>query len=209
MEQQPQTPGAPAQDSTMQASTVQGSPLPGNTAQGNAMQSNASQGYTAQGSIAESTAVEATAVPAATTLQSPAQDPVAGTASTAPAEAVAPAPAEPKRMGLYSLICLPTGGFTAFFIANAPYHWMYYAYWVSSSVATATLIISFVVLLCVCFTYCALAALIVEKIATRKLPWSRSLAISARATALLVIVLTIAFFCIEAYLFRGSLRGGY
>lgn len=205
MEQQPQNPGAPAQDSTMQASAV-----PGNTAQGNAMQSNASQGYTVQNNAAESTAVEATAAPTATAIQSPEQDPaLADTASVAPAEAVAPAPAEPKRMGLYSLICLPTGGFTAFFIANAPYHWMYYAYWVSSSVATATLIISFVVLLCVCFTYCALAALIVEKIATRKLPWSRSLAISARATALLVIVLTIAFFCIEAYLFRGSLRGGY
>lgn len=187
MEQSPQNPGAPAQDSTMQASTVQGSPLPENTAQSNA---------------AENTAVEATAAPAATALQSPAQDPAAGTVSVAPSEAVAPAPAEPKRMGLYSLICLPTGGFTAYFIANIPYLWMYYAYWESSSVATDTLIISFVVLLCVCFTYCALAALIVEKIATRKLPWGRSLAISARATALLVIVLTIAFFCIEASLFR-------
>ena len=188
MEQSPQNPGVPAQDSTMQASTVQGSPLPENTAQSNA---------------AESTTVEASAVPTATALQSPAQDPaVDGAASAAPAEAVAPAPAEPKRMGLYSLICLPTGGFTAYFIANIPYLWMYYAYWESSSVATTTLIISFVVLLCVCFTYCALAALIVEKIATRKLPWSRSLAISARATALLVIVLTIAFFCIEASLFR-------
>lgn len=193
MEQQPQNPGAPAQDSAVQ----------GNTAQGNAMQSSASQGYTAQGSIAESIAVEATAAPAATALQSPAQDPaVDGAASAAPAEAVAPAPAEPKRMGLYSLICLPTGGFTAYFIANIPYLWMYYAYWESSSVATTTLIISFVVLLCVCFTYCALAALIVEKIATRKLSWGRSLAISARATALLVIILTIAFFCIEASLFR-------
>ena len=193
MEQSPQNPGAPAQDSTVQ----------GNTAQGNAMQSSASQGYTAQGSIAESIAVEATAAPAATALQSPAQDPAAGTASVAPSEAVAPAPAEPKRMGLYSLICLPTGGFTAFFIANTPYLWMYYAYWESSSIATATLIISFVVLLCVCFTYCALAALIVEKIATRKLPWGRSLAISARATALLVIVLTIVFFCYTSYLLRG------
>lgn len=188
MEQQPQNPGAPAQ----------GSPLPENTAQ-----SNASQGYIAQGSIAESIAVEATAAPATTALQSPEHDPaLADTASAAAAEAVAPAPAEPKRMGLYSLICLPTGGFTAYFIANIPYLWMYYAYWESSSVATTTLIISFVVLLCVCFTYCALAALIVEKIATRKLPWGRSLAISARATALLVIILTIAFFCIEASLFR-------
>lgn len=188
MEQQPQNPGAPAQDSAMQASAVQGSHLPENTVQSNA---------------AESTTVEASAVPTATALQSPAQDPaVDGAASAAPAEAVAPAPAEPKRMGLYSLICLPTGGFTAYFIANIPYLWMYYAYWESSSVATTTLIISFVILLCVCFTYCALAALIVEKIATRKLPWSRSLAISARATALLVIVLTIAFFCIEASLFR-------
>lgn len=200
MEQTPQNPGAPAQDSAMQASTVQGSPLPENTAQSNAVQES-----TVQNNAAESTAVDATAAPAATTLQSPAQDPVAGTASTAPAEAVAPAPAEPKRMGLYSLICLPTGGFTAFFIANSPYLWMYYAYWESSSIATATLIISFVVLLCVCFTYCALAALIVEKFATRKLPWGRSLAISARATALLVIVLTIVFFCYTSYL----LRGGY
>ena len=203
MEQSPQNPGAPAQASTAQASAVQG-----NTAQGNAMQSNASQGYTVQGSITENIAVEATAARAATTLQSPGREPaVAGAASAVPSETVATqnAPAEPKRMGLYSLICLPTGGFTAFFIANSPYLWMYYAYWESSSVATATLIISFVVLLCVCFTYCALAALIVEKIATRKLPWGRSLAISARATALLVIVLTIVFFCYTSYL----LRGGY
>lgn len=193
MEQSPQNPGAPAQDSA-----AQGSPLPENTAQSNAVQEN-----TVQNNAAESTTVEATAVPTATALQSPAQDPaVDGAASAAPAEAVAPAPAEPKRMGLYSLICLPMGGFMAYFIANIPYLWMYYAYWESSSVATTTLIISFVVLLCVCFTYCALAALIVEKIATRKLPWGRSLAISARATALLVIVLTIAFFCIEASLLR-------
>ena len=198
MEQTPQNPGVPAQDST-----VQGSHLPGNT-----VPSNAAQGHTAQSTTAESAAVDATAVPAATPLQSPEHEPaVAGAASTVPSEAVATqnAPAEPKRMGLYSLICLPTGGFTAFFIANTPYLWMYYAYWESSSIATATLIISFVVLLCVCFTYCALAALIVEKIATRKLPWKRSLAISARATALLVIVLTIVFFCYTSYL----LRGGY
>ena len=196
MEQQPQNPGAPAQDST-----VQGSHLPGNT-----VPSNAAQGHTAQSTTAESAAVDATAVPTVTALQSPAQDPaVDGAASGAPAEAVAPAPAEPKRMGLYSLLCLPIGGFMAYFIAASPYLWMYYAYWESSSIATATLIISFVVLLCACFTYCALAALIVEKIATRKLPWKRSLAISARATALLVIVLTIVFFCYTSYL----LRGGY
>ena len=191
MEQSPQNPGAPAQDSA-----VQGNPLPENTA----------QSHTAQSNAAESTTVDATAVPTATVLQSPEHDPaVAGAASVAPSEAVAPAPAEPKRMGLYSLICLPIGGFMAYFIAASPYLWLYYAYWGSSSIATATLIISFVVLLCVCFTYCALAALIVEKIATRKLPWKRSLAISARATALLVIVLTIVFFCYTSYL----LRGGY
>lgn len=196
MEQSPQNPGVPALDSA-----VQGSPLPGNT-----VPSNAAQGHTAQSTTAESAAVDATAVPTVTALQSPEHEPaVAGAASAAATEAVAPALAEPKRMGLYSLICLPTGGFTAFFIANTPYLWMYYAYWESSSVATTTLIISFVVLLCVCFTYCALAALIVEKIATRKLPWKRSLAISARATALLVIVLTIVFFCYTSYL----LRGGY
>lgn len=198
MEQTPQNPGVPAQDSTMQASAVPGNTVP----------SNAAQGHTAQSTTAESAAVDATAVPTVTALQSPEHEPaVAGAASTVPSEAVATqnALAEPKRMGLYSLICLPTGGFTAFFIANTPYLWMYYAYWESSSIATATLIISFVVLLCVCFTYCALAALIVEKIATRKLPWKRSLAISARATALLVIVLTIVFFCYTSYL----LRGGY
>ena len=101
MEQSPQNPGVPAQ-----ASTMQGSPLPANTAQNNA---------------AESTTVETSAVPTATALQSPAQDPaVDGAASAASAEAVAPAPAEPKRMGLYSLICLPTGGFTAFFIQILP-----------------------------------------------------------------------------------------
>ena len=206
MEQQPQNPGAPAQDSAMQASAVQDSPMPENTAQSNTMQSNAAQENTVQNNAAESTAVEATAAPTAITIQSPEHDPaLADTASAAAAEAVAPAPAEPKRMGLYSLICLPMGGFMAYFIANIPYLWMYYAYWESSSIATTTLIISFVVLLCVCFTYCALAALIVEKIATRKLPWKRSLAISARATALLVIVLTIVFFCYTSYL----LRGGY
>lgn len=198
MEQQPQNPGAPAQASAVQASAVPGNTVP----------SNAAQGHTAQSTTAESAAVDATAVPTVTALQSPEHEPaVAGAASTVPSEAVATqnALAEPKRMGLYSLICLPTGGFTAFFIANTPYLWMYYAYWESSSIATATLIISFVVLLCVCFTYCALVALIVEKIATRKLPWKRSLAISARATALLVIVLTIVFFCYTSYL----LRGGY
>lgn len=198
MEQTPQNPGVPALDSA-----VQGSPLPGNT-----VPSNAAQGHTAQSTTAESAAVDATAVPTVTALQSPEHEPAAaGAASTVPSEAVATqnAPAEPKRMGLYSLICLPIGGFMAYFIAGSPYLWMYYAYWESSSIATATLIISFVVLLCVCFTYCALAALIVEKIATRKLPWKRSLAISARATALLVIVLTVVFFCYTSYL----LRGGY
>lgn len=198
MEQTPQNPGVPAQDSA-----VQGSPLPENTAQSNAVQEN-----TVQNNAAESTAVEASAVPTATALQSPEHESAAaGAASAAPSEAVAAqnAPAEPKRMGLYSLICLPIGGFMAYFIAASPYLWLYYAYWGSSSIATATLIISFVILLCVCFTYCALAALIVEKMATRKLPWKRSLAISARATALLVIVLTIVFFCYTSYL----LRGGY
>ena len=198
MEQTPQNPGVPAQDSA-----VQGSPLLGNT-----VPSNAAQGHTAQSTTVESATVEATAAPAATALQSPEHESAAaGAASMVPSEAVETqnAPAEPKRMGLYSLICLPIGGFMAYFIAGSPYLWMYYAYWESSSIATATLIISFVVLLCVCFTYCALAALIVEKIATRKLPWKRSLAISARATALLVIVLTIVFFCYTSYL----LRGGY
>lgn len=70
MEQSPQNPGAPAQDSTMQASTVQGNPLPENTAQGNAVQEN-----TVQNNAAESTTVEATAAPTVTALQSPEYDP--------------------------------------------------------------------------------------------------------------------------------------
>ena len=61
-----------------------------------------------QNNAAESTTLEATAVLTATALQSPAQDPaVDGAASATPTEAVASAPTEPKRMGLYSLICLP------------------------------------------------------------------------------------------------------
>ena len=88
MEQSPQNPGEPAQDSTMQASTVQGSPLPENTAKSNAVQEN-----TVQNNAAESTTVEATAAPAATILQSPEYNPaLADTASVAPREAVAPAP---------------------------------------------------------------------------------------------------------------------
>lgn len=115
MEQTPQNPGVPALDSA-----VQGSPLPGNT-----VPSNAAQGHTAQSTTAESAAVDATAVPTVTALQSPEHEPaVAGAASTVPSEAVATqnAPAEPKRMGLYSLICLPTGGFTAYFIGKHSLH---------------------------------------------------------------------------------------
>lgn len=74
MEQSPQNPGAPAQDSA-----AQGSPLPENTAQSNAVQEN-----TVQNNAAESTAVEASAVPTATALQSPEHDPAAaGVASAA------------------------------------------------------------------------------------------------------------------------------
>ena len=197
MEQQPQTPGAPAQDSTMQASTVQGSPLPGNTAQGNAMQSNASQGYTAQGSIAESTAVEATAVPAATTLQSPAQDPVAGTASTAPAEAVAPAPAEPKRMGLYALVCIPAAVPLGVSIGGIPLMWLYLTYTTGPN-APRLIIMTIIIWACIAFAYCALVAWITEAIATRKLPWAQSLGKCARAMALDTIIITIIIFCLTA-----------
>lgn len=119
MEQQPQNPGAPAQDSA-----VQGSHMPENTAQSNAAQEN-----TVQNNAAESTTVEATAVPAAPTIQSPEQDPaLADTASAAPAEAVAPAPAEPKRMGLYALVCIPAAVPLGASIGGIPLMWLYLTY---------------------------------------------------------------------------------
>lgn len=190
MEQQPQNPGAPAQDSAAQ----------GNTAQGNAMQSSASQGYTAQGSIAESTAVEASAVPTATVLQSPAQDPaVDGAASAASAEAVAPAPAEPKRMGLYALVCIPGAVPLGVSIGGIPLMWLYLTYTTGPN-ATRLIIMSIVIWACVAFAYCALVAWITEAIATRKLPWAQSLGKCARAMALDTIIITIIFFCLTASL---------
>lgn len=190
MEQQPQNPGAPAQDSAAQ----------GNTAQGNAMQSSASQGYTAQGSIAESTAVEASAVPTATVLQSPAQDPaVDGAASAASAEAVAPAPAEPKRMGLYALVCIPGAVPLGVSIGGIPLMWLYLTYTTGPN-ATRLIIMSIVIWACVAFAYCALVAWITEAIATRKLPWAQPLGKCARAMALDTIIITIIFFCLTASL---------
>lgn len=190
MEQQPQNPGAPAQDSAVQ----------GNTAQGNAMQSSASQGYTAQGSIAESIAVEATAAPAATALQSPAQDPaVDGAASAAPAEAVAPAPAEPKRMGLYALVCIPAAVPLGVSIGGIPLMWLYLTYTTGPD-AIRLIIMSIVIWACVAFAYCALVAWITEAIATRKLPWAQSLGKCARAMALDTIIITIIIFCLTASL---------
>lgn len=190
MEQQPQNPGAPAQDSAAQ----------GNTAQGNAMQSSASQGYTAQGSIAESTAVEASAVPTATVLQSPAQDPaVDGAASAASAEAVAPAPAEPKRMGLYALACIPGAVPLGVSIGGIPLMWLYLTYTTGPN-ATRLIIMSIVIWACVAFAYCALVAWITEAIATRKLPWAQSLGKCARAMALDTIIITIIIFCLTASL---------
>ena len=190
MEQQPQNPGAPAQDSAAQ----------GNTAQGNAMQSSASQGYTAQGSIAESTAVEASAVPTATVLQSPAQDPaVDGAASAASAEAVAPAPAEPKRMGLYALVCIPAAVPLGVSIGGIPLMWLYLTYTTGPN-ATRLIIMSIVIWACVAFAYCALVAWITEAIATRKLPWAQSLGKCARAMALDTIIITIIIFCLTASL---------
>ena len=187
MEQSPQNPCAPAQDSTMQASTVQGSPLPENTAQSNA---------------AESTAVEATAAPTATALQSPAQDPaVDGAASTSPSEAVATqnAPAEPKRMGLYALVCIPGAVPLGVSIGGIPLMWLYLTYTTGPN-ATRLIIMSIVIWACVAFAYCALVAWITEAIATRKLPWAQSLGKCARAMALDTIIITIIFFCLTASL---------
>ena len=119
MEQSPQNPGAPAQDSA-----VQGSHLPENTAQSNAVQENI-----VRNKAAESTTVEASAVPTATVLQSPEYDPaLADTASVAPIEAVAPAPAEPKRMGLYALVCIPAAVPLGVSIGGIPLMWLYLTY---------------------------------------------------------------------------------
>lgn len=183
MEQSPQNPGAPAQDSAVQ----------GNTAQGNAMQSNASQGYTAQGSIAESIAVEATAAPATTALQSPEHDPaLADTASAAAAEAVAPAPAEPKRMGLYSLICLLVAVPLGVSIGGIPLMSLYLTYTTGPN-APLLIIASIIIWVCIAFAYCALVTWITEAIATRKMPWAQSLGLCARVMALEAIIIAITF----------------
>lgn len=190
MEQQPQNPGAPAQ-----GSAAQGSPLPENTAQSNAAQEN-----TMQNNAAESTTLEASAVPTATVLQSPAQDPaLADTASVAPAEAVAPAPAEPKRMGLYSLICLLVAVPLGASIGGIPLMWLYLTYTTGPN-ATLLIIASIIIWVCIAFAYCALVAWITEAIATRKLPWAQSLGKCARAMALDTIIITIIFFCLTASL---------
>ena len=189
MEQSPQNPGAPAQDSA-----AQGSPLPENTAQSNAVQEN-----TVRNNAAESTTVEATAARAATALQSPAQDPAAGTASVAPAEAVAPAPAEPKRMGLYALVCIPAAVPLGVSIGGIPLMWLYLTYTTGPD-AIRLIIMSIVIWACVAFAYCALVAWITEAIATRKLPWAQSLGKCARAMALDTIIITIIIFCLTASL---------
>lgn len=192
MEQQPQNPGAPAQDST-----VQGSHLPGNT-----VPSNAAQGHTAQSTTAESAAVDATAVPTVTALQSPEHEPaVAGAASTVPSEAVATqnAPAEPKRMGLYALVCIPAAVPLGVSIGGIPLMWLYLTYTTGPD-AIRLIIMSIVIWACVAFAYCALVAWITEAIATRKLPWAQSLGKCARAMALDTIIITIIIFCLTASL---------
>jgi histidine--tRNA ligase len=190
MEQSPQNPGAPAQ-----GSAAQGSPLPENTAQ-----SNVAQGNTVQNNAAESTTLEASAVPTATALQSPEYDPaLADTASVAPAEAVAPAPAEPKRMGLYSLICLLVAVPLGVSIGGIPLMSLYLTYTTGPN-ATLLIIASIIIWVCIAFAYCALVAWITEAIATRKLPWAQSLGKCARAMALDTIIITIIFFCLTASL---------
>ncbi len=202
MEQSPQNPGAPAQDSAVQGSplpenTVQGSPLPGNT-----VPSNAAQGHTTQSTTVESAAVEATAAPTATALQSPEHDPaLTDTASAGPAEAVAiqNAPAEPKRMGLYALVCIPAAVPLGVSIGGIPLMWLYLTYTTGPN-APRLIIMSIVIWACVAFTYCALVAWITEAIATRKLPWAQSLGKCARAMAVDTIIITIIFFCLTASL---------
>ena len=192
MEQTPQNPGAPAQDSA-----VQGSPLPVNT-----VPSNAAQGHTTPSTTVESAAVEATAAPTATALQSPEHESaVAGAASTVPSEAAATqnAPAEPKRMGLYALVCIPAAVPLGVSIGGIPLMWLYLTYTTGPN-APRLIIMSIVIWACVAFTYCALVAWITEAIATRKLPWAQSLGKCARAMALDTIIITIIFFCLTASL---------
>ncbi len=192
MEQSPQNPGVPAQ-----GSAVQGSPSPENTAQSNAVQEN-----TVQNNAAESAAVDATAVPTATTLESPEHESAAaGAASTAPSEAVATqnAPAEPKRMGLYALVCIPAAVPLGVSIGGIPLMWLYLTYTTGPN-APRLIIMSIVIWACVAFAYCALVAWITEAIATRKLPWAQSLGKCARAMALDTIIITIIFFCLTASL---------
>ena len=187
MEQTPQNPGVPVQDSA-----VQGNPLPGNAA----------QGHTAQSTTAESAAVDATVAPAATTLQSPEHDPAAaGAASTASSEAAATqnAPAELKRMGLYTLVCIPAAVPLGVSIGGIPLMWLYLTYTTGPN-APRLIIMSIVIWACVAFAYCALVAWITEAIATRKLPWAQSLGKCARAMALDTIIITIIFFCLTASL---------
>ena len=183
MEQSPQNPGVPAQASH----------LPDNTVQSNAAQEN-----TVQNNAAESITVEATAAPAATVLQSPEHDPAAaGVASAAPAEAVAPAPAEPKRMGLYSLICLLVAVPLGVSIGGIPLMWLYLTYTTGPN-APRLIIMTIIIWACIAFAYCALVAWITEAIATRKLPWAQSLGKCARAMALDTIIITIIIFCLTA-----------
>lgn len=175
MEQSPQNPGGPAQ-----ASTMQGSPLPENTVQNNA---------------AESTTVEAAAAPAATTLQSPEHDPAAaGAASTVPSEAVVTqnAPAEPKRMGLYSLICLPVAAPLGVSIGGIPLMSLYLTYTTGPN-ATLLIIASIIIWVCIAFAYCELVAWITEAIATRKMPRAQSRGLCARVMALEAIIIAITF----------------
>ncbi len=185
MEQSPQNPGVPAQDSA-----VQGSPLLENTAQSNAVQEN-----TVQNNAVESAAVDATAVPTATTLESPEHDPaVAGAASTVPSEAVVTqnAPAEPKRMGLYSLICLPVAAPLGVSIGGIPLMSLYLTYTTGPN-ATLLIIASIIIWVCIAFAYCALVAWITEAIATRKMPRAQSRGLCARVMALEAIIIAITF----------------
>ena len=183
MEQSPQNPGVPAQDSTMQVSAVQGSHLPENTVQSNAAQENTLQ----------NNAAENTAVPAATTIQSPEHDPaLADTASVAPAEAVAPAPAEPKRMGLYALVCIPAAVPLGVSIGGIPLMWLYLTYTTGPN-APRLIIMTIIIWACIAFAYCALVTWITEAIATRKMPWAQSLGLCARVMALEAIIIAITF----------------
>ena len=102
------------------------------------------------------------------------------------------APAEPKRMGLYSLICLLVAVPLGVSIGGIPLMSLYLTYTTGPN-APLLIIASIIIWVCIAFAYCALVTWITEAIATRKMPWAQSLGLCARVMALEAIIIAITF----------------